>query len=220
MRDLRQCAGVRITALAKASGWAKSTLSRVESGRDAPGLELVEYYDCHFGGDGLLLSLYAELLYERKETQHRKRASRHRSPDRGEAIGVSQRHVQPAGASPNDKDRSEFVGDITVPDGTVLKPGVEFVKVWEIRNTGEVAWRHRYLTRVGAIVGAGLPYSPPRVPIPDTEPGQSIRIAVPMRAQRLPGTAEIHWKMTDENGRLCFPDRYAHGLVVTIVVRD
>src|SRR2546430_822831 len=94
MRDLRQCAGVRITALAKASGWAKSTLSRVESGRDAPGLELVEYYDCHFGGDGLLLSLYAELLYERKETQHRKRASRQRSPDRGEAIGVSQRHVQ------------------------------------------------------------------------------------------------------------------------------
>jgi transcriptional regulator with XRE-family HTH domain len=217
MRELRQGAGVPITALAEASGWAKSTLSRVEIGKDAPGLELVEYYDRRFGGDGLLLSLYAELLFERREIQHRRRASRRplAGSARDPAADEGEAHLVGDG-----RDRSEFVADVTIPDGTVLKPGAEFVKVWEIRNVGEVAWRGRSLTRLGAIVGAALPYSPPRVPIPDTEPGQSVRIAVPMRSQRAEGTAEIHWKMTDECGRLCFPDRYPDGLVVTIVVRD
>ena len=37
-------------------------------------------------------------------------------------------------------NNSAFVEDVTIPDGTVLKGGEDFVKVWRIRNTGSCTW--------------------------------------------------------------------------------
>jgi hypothetical protein len=33
-----------------------------------------------------------------------------------------------------------FVGDVTIPDLTELKPGLEFTKVWDVRNIGTCTW--------------------------------------------------------------------------------
>src|SRR5205809_101813 len=33
-------------------------------------------------------------------------------------------------------NNSSFQGDINIPDGTVLNPGVNFQKVWALKNTG------------------------------------------------------------------------------------
>jgi len=30
--------------------------------------------------------------------------------------------------------------DITIPDGTVLRPGQPFTKIWRVRNSGTDAW--------------------------------------------------------------------------------
>ena len=35
---------------------------------------------------------------------------------------------------------SAFVADVTIPDGTVLKPGEKFTKIWSVQNTGICAW--------------------------------------------------------------------------------
>ena len=38
------------------------------------------------------------------------------------------------------EDKLEFVADVTVPDGTIFKPGDTFVKTWKLKNSGTSTW--------------------------------------------------------------------------------
>lgn len=124
-----------------------------------------------------------------------------------------------SGAYPVPGDRSAFVCDVTVPDGTEFDQGEEFVKTWRIRNSGNVRWEGRLLARQGGAAGPGSHSSPERVPIPDAESGETVDISVPMRAALLPGTSASTWKMTDDAGVTFFPDRYRFGLRCEIITR-
>lgn len=103
-------------------------------------------------------------------------------------------------------DGSSFIADVTIPDGTVVEPGEQFVKVWEIQNTGSVRWHDRYLERTDMPLGPKDCRTPGRIPVGNTSPGERIKIAVDVRA---PSTAHancmVRWKMIDESGRLLFP---------------
>lgn len=118
----------------------------------------------------------------------------------------------------NSIDRSEFIADVTIPDGTIMKPGEEFTKIWEIRNSGNVIWSNRYLKRLGALSGSALITSKSRVKIPKTLPGERVEIAVKLKAPEVATTTTAMWKMTFSDGRLCFPDRYRYGLAIVIQV--
>lgn len=119
------------------------------------------------------------------------------------------------------QDRSEFVRDVTVPDGSVFQINEEFIKTWEIRNAGSVVWKSRWLRRVGACTGVGLIQSLEKVKIADTKPGQTVQVSIKLKAPELETTTTAFWKMTHADGQLCFPDRYAYGVFVTIhVVRS
>jgi nucleoside phosphorylase len=115
-------------------------------------------------------------------------------------------------------DASEFIKDVTIPDGTIVRVGETFVKTWEIRNVGCVPWRGRHLKRIGASTGSGLLSSPDIVSIPDTMPGQVVQISVPLTAPGFEATTTCCWKMVDTNGKLCFPERYPDGLNVIVHV--
>jgi len=93
-------------------------------------------------------------------------------------------------------DDSAFEQDVTHPDGTVVKRGTEFTKIWRIRNTGTVPWRGRYLTRLNDSPCR----APKRVEIRAVQPGEPVDIAVRVRASDSPGRCKIYWKMTDEAG--------------------
>jgi hypothetical protein len=41
-------------------------------------------------------------------------------------------------------NNSAYVADVTIPDGTVLSPGEDFVKTWRVQNTGTCAWDEGY----------------------------------------------------------------------------
>src|SRR5690606_11879693 len=43
-----------------------------------------------------------------------------------------------------DGDNAEFVGDITIPDGTEMAPGQAFTKIWRIKNNGTSTWTSAY----------------------------------------------------------------------------
>ncbi|WP_433513306.1 NBR1-Ig-like domain-containing protein [Nonomuraea sp. CA-143628] len=101
------------------------------------------------------------------------------------------------------KDDSEFVGDITYPDGSEVRPGSSFKKVWRIRNIGTTSWAGRRLARINT----GPCRSPETVPIPPTAPGRTADIAVQVRAPDKPGNCRIYWKMTDARGQELFPDK-------------
>ncbi|MGP3965148.1 NBR1-Ig-like domain-containing protein [Nonomuraea sp. 3N208] len=93
-------------------------------------------------------------------------------------------------------DDSVFEGDVTHPDGTVVRKGAEFTKVWRIRNAGTVPWTNRYLTRLNDTPCK----APKRVAIRPVRPGESVEISVRVRAAASPGRCKIYWKMTDKAG--------------------
>ena len=201
MRELRQAVGMSLTGTAQAAGTSKSHLSHVERGRDRPSGELVAFYEERFNADGQLWTAYIEVVAGPRP-QQRQRSS-------------------PADATryPLAGDASTFVADIT-PDGVIMPPGFRFEKVWRIQNSGTVPWVGRWLRRLGPPAGLGIPSSPVQVQIATTVPGQTVDITVPMRAHNLAGTAEVHWKMVDDDGYEFFPDRYHRGIFTTVIVRD
>jgi Ig-like domain from next to BRCA1 gene len=168
-------------------------------GRDRPGEKIIAFYEEEYRADGVLWSAYVAAKVPR--------------------FDEAPRGDEEPNPYPVEGDASEFVADVTIPDGTVMRPGHRFVKTWRVRNSGVVPWIDRRLGRVGPPLAHGLPRSVPSVPVPDTPPGQEVDISVPMRAQFLEGSAQVTWKMIDSAGRTYFPDRYPSGLVVCIVAR-
>lgn len=200
MRKLRQVAGWTGTKTAKEFGVSVSHISRVEHGTSKPSRALVQFYEEQFEGDGLLLSLFE--VAEHAGEQDRRRAGGHR-PRRVKAI---------------EGDATAFVDD-TIPHGTVMTPGLLFVKTWRIRNVGTVPWRGRRLERQGPLTGPGLITSPLRyVPIPDTEPGELAEIDAVLKAPGYDCSSIAYFKMVHEDGFLCFPDEHQLGLDVLVRV--
>lgn len=105
---------------------------------------------------------------------------------------------------PIDGDATEFVADVTIPDGSAVAAGSQFVKTWEIRNSGSVAWTDRYLQRMEGGDGEAC-RTLERVPVPPTPPGAPVRVSVTVEAPTRPATCTVHWKMVDADGRAYFP---------------
>jgi hypothetical protein len=115
--------------------------------------------------------------------------------------------AEPAATSPGDV--SEFVADVTVPDGTPVPAGSRFVKTWELRNAGSVGWIGRYLVRSGSFGSPDQCRTPDRVPVPYTAPGEHVRISVDVQAPPSAGHCQVYWKMADSEGHLLLPDARA-----------
>jgi hypothetical protein len=99
-------------------------------------------------------------------------------------------------------DQAEFLGDLTIPAGTILRRGDYFAKTWRLRNSGVVDWRDRLLRRVGPNAGSTPIGSVRAVKIPLTKHGQQVDITLGCRAQWIPPTAVAHFKMTCADGSL------------------
>lgn len=107
-------------------------------------------------------------------------------------------------APPIEGDAVAFVGDVTIPDGTLVRPGDRFVKTWSLRNTGTVSWVGRYLVRLPSTDGGGC-RTPDRVPVPSTEPGAVTHVSVVVDAPGHPSSCKVYWKLADERNRPYFP---------------
>lgn len=91
--------------------------------------------------------------------------------------------------------------DVTIPDGTPMTPGQEFVKTWKIKNTGICTWDTNYK----AIFSYS---SPPNErmngqPIPLTglvAPGQEVDVSVQFKAPTTPGEYTGYWQMVNAKG--------------------
>jgi transcriptional regulator with XRE-family HTH domain len=198
MQKLRLVHGATLREVAAAFGCSASHISRVERGDTKPSRALVQFYEEKFEADGLLLSLF-EVAAHASE-QKRQRGRRGKQPK----------------AIPG--DATAYV-DETIPHGTLMAPGLLFVKTWRIRNAGSVPWRERRLERQGPLTGPGLITSERFVPIPDTEPGEIAEIQAVLKAPGYDSTSIAYFKMVDEAGLLCFPDAHQLGLDVVVSVR-
>jgi len=97
-------------------------------------------------------------------------------------------------------DAAYFVEDVTIPDGTVLRRGTNFTKVWRVQNIGSCTWTPSY--SVVFVNGDGLGAAT-SVPLSGyVYPGNYVDLPVNMTAPDTDGHYEGFWEMSNASGGL------------------
>jgi hypothetical protein len=88
-------------------------------------------------------------------------------------------------------DNCAYVADVTVPDGTLTRPGDSLKKIWQVRNTGTTEWGEGYTLAFhsGHPMGSGA-----AVPLPAAAPGQSVAVAVTLSVPGEAGVLRSTWQ--------------------------
>jgi hypothetical protein len=106
-----------------------------------------------------------------------------------------------------------FEGDVTIPDGTVLKGGEDFQKVWKLRNTGTCKWDEGYsFVYIGGTTPDLDPYNFEfKKPGDFVESGEAVNIGINLTAPCSVGLFEGHWRMRNDQG-------FYFGTIVSVYV--
>jgi len=106
-----------------------------------------------------------------------------------------------------------FEGDITIPDGTVVKGGDDFQKIWAIRNTGTCTWDEGYT--LVYIAGSKETLDPYNFEFKKSSDfvvgGAGINIGLNLTAPCKPGKYEGHWRMRNDQG-------YYFGTIISVYI--
>jgi len=97
-------------------------------------------------------------------------------------------------------DEAYFIKDVTIPDGTVIKRGTNFTKIWRVENIGSCTWTPSY--SVVFISGNGFG-APTIVPFSQyVYPGGYIDLPVNMTAPDTDGHYQGYWELRNASGAL------------------
>lgn len=101
------------------------------------------------------------------------------------------------GPGPSACDNATYVKDVTIPDGTVMAPGQQFEKKWQMLNSGTCTWSGSYSLAFdsGDLMGGSPSFI--QVPVP---PGNQTTIAVELTAPTAAGTYTGNWRMKNAGG--------------------
>ncbi len=91
-------------------------------------------------------------------------------------------------------------GDITIPDGSEVKPGQAFTKIWRLVNKGSCPWTPRY----AVIWFSGEQFNAPITTYLSkrVQPDQEMDVSLDMVAPQQPGTYQSNWKLESPEGEL------------------
>ncbi len=109
---------------------------------------------------------------------------------------------RPTFPPPTGKDadcaKASLVEDKTVPDGTILKPGEQFTKIWRIQNTSTCVWDTNYKIVFwdGNVMGGAYVYNFPQQALP----GDTVDIALVLTAPAVDGNYKSYWKLQTPGG--------------------
>jgi hypothetical protein len=92
---------------------------------------------------------------------------------------------------------SQYVADVTIPDGTVMSPGAAFVKTWRVRNSGTCDWEAGFQL---IFVGGAQMGGPPSVSLPAVAAGTETDISVNLTAPATYGTHKGTWRIRSTDG--------------------
>jgi hypothetical protein len=95
-------------------------------------------------------------------------------------------------------DVLSFTDDITIPDGTVVKPGEDLEKKWQVRNNGTCDWTDKYTLRIIAGDSLGSPDSQPLYP---ARSGSVAPIRMILKAPETPGGYRTAWQAFNAAGK-------------------
>jgi len=96
-------------------------------------------------------------------------------------------------------NNAALIRDVTIPTGTVFKPGEKFTKTWQIANTGTCDWVYLYhLVHVSGDRMGGSPSNLGKVIVP----GEWIQLSVNQTAPSNSGTYTGYWRFGDQSGNV------------------
>jgi hypothetical protein len=98
-------------------------------------------------------------------------------------------------------DKAVYVSDVTIPDGTIVKPGSTVVKVWAIKNIGNTTWKTSY--RLSYLEGLKDAKEMLYVYLPnEVKPGTSVQVTVTFTAPASEGKYSSYWRLVNSDGQL------------------
>lgn len=103
---------------------------------------------------------------------------------------------------------SQYVADVTVPDGKQINAEQGFTKTWKVRNTGTCDWHAGY--ELAFVSGAQMGDSE-TVPLPLVAAGEEGEVSVSLVAPDAPGAHTGTWRMRPQGGE-------AFGTNLTVVI--
>lgn len=109
-------------------------------------------------------------------------------------------------------DSAAFVDDMTIPDGTIVKAGETFLKVWRVQNTGTCPWAERYNL---VFVGGERMGAPDSIRLKVTQPGETLDISVDMTAPETDGEYRADFEIHNPEGNAIPVD---NGAVLWVII--
>ena len=109
---------------------------------------------------------------------------------------------------------SEFISDVTIPDGSVVEPGQNFQKVWQVKNTGTCIWDDGYaLVYIGGSSPNLDPYNYEFKQSSDfVAGGATVNLALDLTSPCTPGEYQGTWRMRNDQGAY-------FGTFLTVIVK-
>jgi hypothetical protein len=101
-----------------------------------------------------------------------------------------------APAQPASCAQLRWVSDVTIPDGTAIAPGAQFVKTWKVRNAGTCSFSGT-LTFIGT--GNKMGGTSPTV-LPKIDAGQQADVSINLTAPTQPGDYQGTWQPRTNDG--------------------
>jgi hypothetical protein len=102
------------------------------------------------------------------------------------------------GGSSAQGDSSQYVSDVSVPDGTNFNANEAFTKTWKLQNMGTTTWTTAY--KLVHVDGNAMTSST-SVPLPnEVGPGQTVDISVNMTAPASSGNYKGYWRLSNAQG--------------------
>jgi hypothetical protein len=114
-----------------------------------------------------------------------------RVPTTPVTASIAEAHPQPSAeptqpvTAPKCTDNLTFVSDLSIPDGTVVKPGESLDKRWQVVNSGECNWDKKYRLKLIAGPEMGVPAEQALYP---ARSGTEATIRMVFTAPNEPGT--------------------------------
>ncbi len=132
---------------------------------------------------------------------------------RSSSAPMADRVGEAAGAlsdAPHCKHGAEYVGDATIPDGTVAGPGETLLKAWRVRNSGTCPWTESTVLR---FANGTQMSNVSDLGIPTADPGEVIEITLTLTAPSEPGRYRGDWQLCADDDTCFGPHLYAEILV-------
>jgi hypothetical protein len=97
--------------------------------------------------------------------------------------------------------RATFLGDVTIPDNTLISPGQPFRKTWRLRNDGTCAWGPNAVVHSITNINNNPFGAPVMLDMPSVLPGGVVDLSIDMIGPNTSGVQRSEWMfMVNEGG--------------------